>query len=375
VSQDEDQLSLFLTEVVPDDAGIQESFFPQPAVVSDRHEQQSLLDTNPDWAEHWRDMPSFNQQNLMPYQSVIVNFHNRADRQSFARLVDQNITERTASIWYPKAEISRSIDDVECYASSKMRYPVFIPSKGRADTCYTMQAFDRIGVDYTVFVEQQDFEAYSKASFCGTLHVLPHSDKGLVVTRNYIWDHAERLGVERFWTFDDNIRGFVRLVHNKKNNARDASMFCAIEDFCDKYENIVIAGCNYTFFAKRKQKIPAYVLNTRVYSNMLIKTDSGFRNEGFYNDDTDLCLRVLKAGLCTVQFNAFLIAKAQTMTVKGGMTPHYQGDGRAKMAQELADKHPDVVKITHKFQRTQHQVDYSHFKQALILKNLRRKMQ
>ncbi len=102
---------------------------------------------------------------------------------------------------------------------------------------------------------------------------------------------------------------------------------------------------------------------------MLIKTDAPFRNEGFYNDDTDLCLRVLKAGFCTVQFNAFLIYKAATMTVKGGMTPHYQDDGRYKMAKELADKHPDVVTITQKYGRYQHQVNYEPFKKnKLILK-------
>jgi GT2 family glycosyltransferase len=123
----------------------------------------------------------------------------------------------------------------------------------------------------------------------------------------------------------------------------------------------------YAFFAKRKQKIAPLILNTRVYSNMLIETqacdNSGklFRNEGFYNDDTDLCLRVLKNGLCTVQTNAFLIQKLATMTVKGGMTEHYLNDGRYKMARELYEKHPDVVTITRKFGRWQHQVDYRKF--------------
>ena len=74
---------------------------------------------------------------------------------------------------------------------------------------------------------------------------------------------------------------------------------------------------------------------------MLIKTDikdykgNPYRNEGFFNDDTDLCLRILKDGYCTILFNAFLIEKSVTMTVKGGLTPYYQGDGRYKMAKEL----------------------------------------
>jgi len=50
------------------------------------------------------------------------------------------------------------------------------------------------------------------------------------------------------------------------------------------------------------------------------------------------------------------------MTVKGGNTDIYQGDGRLKMAQELQQRHPDVTKITWKWGRWQHQVDYRPFK-------------
>jgi hypothetical protein len=120
-------------------------------------------------------------------------------------------------------------------------------------------------------------------------------------------------------------------------------------------------------FASRKTRVPPYTLNTRIYSNMFIETDyrdprgKPYRNEGFYNDDTDLCLRVLKDGGCTILFNAFLIFKATTMTIKGGMTSHYLGEGRRKMAEELAAKHPDVTTITRKWGRWQHHVDYSSF--------------
>jgi hypothetical protein len=56
------------------------------------------------------------------------------------------------------------------------------------------------------------------------------------------------------------------------------------------------------------------------------------------------------------------------MTVKGGMTPHYQDDGRLKMAQELQRRHPDVVKITRKWGRWQHHVDYRPFKANKLIK-------
>ena len=110
---------------------------------------------------------------------------------------------------------------------------------------------------------------------------------------------------------------------------------------------------------------------------MLLTTRARFsngkkiRNELFYNDDTDLCLRVLKDGLPTIQINAFLIDKAATMTVKGGMTDYYLSDecqGRYKFAQELQEAHPDVTQITKKFNRWHHQVDYKPFKRNKLIR-------
>ena len=71
--------------------------------------------------------------------------------------------------------------------------------------------------------------------------------------------------------------------------------------------------------------------------------------------------------------------KMREMTVKGGMTDHYQKnldggegkehDGRWRMAEELRKKHPDVTTIVWKWGRWQHQVDYSPFRHnKLILK-------
>jgi hypothetical protein len=78
-------------------------------------------------------------------------------------------------------------------------------------------------------------------------------------------------------------------------------------------------------------------------------------------------LRVLKDGDCTIQFNAFLAKKITTMKMKGGNTDELYCqdatfDGRLEMARSLQRQHPDVAKITRKWGRWQHQVDYRPFK-------------
>lgn len=253
------------------------------------------------------------------------------------------------------------------------RYPIFIPTKGRADSRMTIRMFDKLGAPYTIFVEAQEFDAYAEHVPTSRIRVLPHQNKGLTVTRNYIWDYAESIGLEKFWTFDDNITGLYRFNYNLKTPCADATVLAVAETFASRYENIGIVGLNYFMFVSRKAAgIPPYYLNTRVYSNMLIPTrlkdrkGVPFRNVTFYNDDTDLCLRVLKDGLCTVLFNAFLIFKQTTMTVSGGMTDYYeQTNKRLEFAEELQRAHPDVVRVVEKWGRWHHQVDYSGFKQQL----------
>ena len=254
------------------------------------------------------------------------------------------------------------------------KYPIYVPTKGRWESRLTIKALERIGVPYKAVIEEQEFDQYAAVIDSKNIIILPHRDKGLMVTRNWIWDHALESGTPYFWTIDDNVVEFWRWHNNKKLKVRSGSIFRAIEDFTERYENVPIAGMNYFMFIQQKYKDSPIRLNTRVYSNMLIQTNAKdpngkpYRNETFYNDDTDLCLRVLKDGYCTILFNAFLIEKSVTMTVKGGMTPFYEGDGRLKMAKELYEKHPDVTKITRKWGRWQHQVDYRPFKGNRLIK-------
>ena len=110
-------------------------------------------------------------------------------------------------------------------------------------------------------------------------------------------------------------------------------------------------------------------MNTRIYSCLLIQNDIPYRWRGRYNEDTDLCLRVLKDGNCTIQFNAFLQEKLQTQTLKGGNTEDfYSKEGTYPKSKMLEDLHPDVAKIVWKFNRWHHHVDYKVFKKNKLIK-------
>lgn len=252
-----------------------------------------------------------------------------------------------------------------------MRYPVYIISKGRPSSQLTARQLDMMGVDYRVCVEPQEYDDYAKYIHRDGLIRLPFGDlnQGSIPARNWVWQDALASGFDRHWILDDNIEGFNRLHQNRKYPVHTDAIFRAAEDFTDRYSNVGLSGFNYYSFCKATDRVPAYYLNTRIYSCILVNNHLPFRWRGKYNEDTDLSLRVLKSGLCTVLFNAFLCGKVTTMRMKGGNTDHVYNDGtnRKAFAESLVAQHPDCAKVTWKFNRWHHHVDYSMFKRNRLV--------
>lgn len=245
------------------------------------------------------------------------------------------------------------------------KYPVYIISKGRAKQRKTSKVLDKLGVPYRIVVEPQEYDEYAAVIDSTKILTLPSGNlgQGSIPARNWVWEHSISEGHERHWILDDNINGFCRYNNNTRTPVDSGTIFKVAEDFTDRYENVAMSGFQYRCFATDCRLRPAFIHNTRIYSCILIKNDLPHRWRGKYNEDTDLSLRILKDGYPTILFMAFLQDKAGTMTGKGGNTDElYKGDGRLEMAQSLVDQHPDVTKITQKWGRPQHLVNYKPFK-------------
>ena len=277
------------------------------------------------------------------------------------------------AVWYPyQADIQHR--KYVYRGGPNPEYPIYIISKGRWETPLTARALSKMGVPFTIVVEPKEAHEYRKQFAAerlqATVHIAPEnfSERGCgsVPVRNYVWDLAVKTGKARHWLLDDNIPAFYRMNRNLKIQVRTGAIFRAAEDFVDRYDNVPIAGFQSHQFAITKWQWPPYVLNQRVYSCTLIQNNLDLpegRFRGRYNEDTDWCIRVLKAGQCTVLFNAFQIHKVGTMTMKGGNTDElYAGNGRELMAESLELQHPDVVRVTRRWNRWQHSVNYKPFK-------------
>lgn len=258
------------------------------------------------------------------------------------------------------------------------KYPLYIPSKGRADSRLTSKALDEMNVPYRLVIEEQEYDVYAKEVDESKLLILDKKyqdeydtfddlgntkSKGPGAARNFIWEYSIKEGHAWHWVMDDNIKEFYRLNRNLKVPVSDGTLFKCMEVFVSRFTNIAMAGPNYFMFASRKTKMPPYVLNTRIYSCNFIRNDVPLRWRGRYNEDTDLSIRMMKEGWATVQFNAFLQGKVNTQVVKGGNSEaFYDEEGTKPKSQMQVDMHPDISEVVWKFNRWHHHVDYSGFK-------------
>lgn len=247
------------------------------------------------------------------------------------------------------------------------KYPIYVISKGRSNNCLTARELTKMNTHFFLVVEESEADYYrSNYPDCDIIIVDNFSDQGCgsIPVRNWVWQHSIDRGDFRHWILDDNLEAFNRLNRNEKYKVADGTVFECCEDFVDRYQNIGLAGMNYYSFCKTTDPVPAFYLNTRIYSCILIDNALAFRWRGKYNEDTDLSIRVLKSGLCTVLFNAFLCGKVTTMRMNGGNTEDVYGqtDNRREFAESLKKQHPDCVEVVWKFNRWHHKVDYRRFK-------------
>jgi len=269
----------------------------------------------------------------------------------------------------------------------KPQFPLYIPSKGRHEYMITSKALTAMGVQHNIVVEPQEVALYKAAvqkmglltnvieldmSYKGKYqlcdaHGLSKST-GSGPARNFIWDHSVSQGHKWHWIMDDNIKAFYRMTKNVRIETTSPSIWKAMEDFVLRYTNVAMAGPNYAMFAFGASAIPAFITNTRIYSCNLIRNDVPFRWRGRYNEDTIMSLDMLKAGWCTIQFNAFLQGKLRTQTIKGGNTDELYKHGTMDKSQMLVREHPDVAEVKFKFGRWHHHVDYTPFKKHKLIR-------
>jgi hypothetical protein len=262
---------------------------------------------------------------------------------------------------------------------SANRYPVYVPSRGRAK--YATRRTSTVGnlladdVAFKVVVVPSEVDSYARVVGDDRLLVLPDDDHVLLDARNFIRDHAEATGAARHWQLDDNIKEFRRLYRGRRIPCHCGVALRVCEDLSDRFENVGISGLAYQMFVPDDTPEP-FVRNVHVYSCTLVNHAMPYRWRLVYNDDTDLCLQALTSNeWTTLSVNAFMANKERTMVVKGGNTNSlYSEDGdedprhtrgRFEMARVLERAWPGIVAVRWRFGRAQHVINWKAFETPL----------
>jgi hypothetical protein len=340
---------------------------------------------------YWYDMPIFESDDKMNFPVVYLGFTSIQHRNEFtSKLGIDTLTDGKRYIHYPNKIITKN--KKQKYVITRKinpKYPVYIISKGRWKSRMTVKTLEEIGCPYKIVVEKQEYEKYADVIDKSKILILPQKFidvetrkfkiRSSIPARNFVWWHAVQSGAKKHWILDDNMRHFYRWNFSYKWVIDSGVLLKLIEDYVDRFDNILQAGMNYAMFVPSRSDPYPITFNTRIYSCILndhridkLVDTIRWKNMN-YNEDTDLSLRILKKGYSTCLFNAFLCGKAANLSVKGGnsQTQYTIGNNLNKpntanikaKSQALADEHPDVATVVKRFKRGwHHQVNYKPFK-------------
>jgi hypothetical protein len=220
-------------------------------------------------------------------------------------------------------------------------WPIFIPSKSRAETQRTGRLLAESGLAFEFVVEPQEAEHYASK---GRVMRLEENDRGLVYSRNSILTHCREAGIKWFWMLDDDISGFYR--SNGKKNSRATAKAALIEAqmILSGIPNLGQAALEYQQYAwssKSPIKLNGYC-DVAVCINTQRTMDLSFREAVTLKLDRDFTLQVLASGRMTARASQISFSAPQNGSNKGGLQSLYLKAGKeaasSRKMQELWGK-------------------------------------
>jgi len=228
------------------------------------------------------------------------------------------------------------------------RYPVYIPSRGRANASSTARILSASGVPFRVVVEPHEADAYLSAVGRERVLVLPWDNPpgtrdGAVRSRNWILEHAAAEGAERVWQLDDDVSAFMRRRNRKRETCPAAELLVGLEDLADSFTNVGMVAPAFQTFIWNGEDLPSYRVNRYMAGIMLMRTEP-YRFRAL-QDDLDMTLQVLSGGECTLLSYDFVFDTPTPGTGPGGASEMYAGEGRRLVVESVAELFPDLVEV------------------------------
>jgi hypothetical protein len=208
-----------------------------------------------------------------------------------------------------------------------MKYPIYIPSKGRANKCKTANMLLAQGIkNFFIVVEKDEYKDYCKNFDPKYILMLPKSNYGSVVpAKNLAMEHSIKNGFKYHWQLDDDISRVFEHKLGKKVHNDTNKIFTYIESLIKKYPNVKLFGIK-TSTSFLSQGGPEITHNTSLTCLMLVANmDLRFKFIPM-GGDIDYQLQILRKGYDILRLNNFAFDYPSPMKNAGGYTDIYKDD-------------------------------------------------
>lgn len=215
--------------------------------------------------------------------------------------------------------------------------PIFIPSKGRAETSATLKKFrssDALLEETFVVVEPQEVEAYQKNFPEFVYRVLPKSNQGGHYVRQFIIECARKEGLDWIWMSDDDMSHFGKYSIDEKPKRVPISVedvFREATEVLQAYPNLG-QGCldfpTISYFRCREGGQPKInqLVNTVCLFNIKELTERGinYRPHLRMEEDVDFAIQTVATGLTTVRLANYYFSTPPVGSNEGGYFDDYR---------------------------------------------------
>lgn len=235
----------------------------------------------------------------------------------------------------------------------KTKYPIFIPSKARADVKYspTIFSFKKEDIDFTIVIEPQDEIGYRMAFPHSNFLILPDNDRGIGFSRQYIRDYVKKLGTDFYWQIDDDMTGLFSVENGKTTRIPFLDGILKMEKILDERGGLDIVGLlapSNTFFAVREntpESVNCGKCVSFVLTNAKMKCDYDISLSPL--EDVTFEIETLMAGKKTISLNNIAFSGKpggfNTLKMIGGCANDYRTMKHNKSLDLLISKYPEIV--------------------------------
>jgi hypothetical protein len=230
-----------------------------------------------------------------------------------------------------------------------MRYPIYIPSKGRWENTRTVDLLEKNKItNYFVVVEKPEAEKYNvrpdgtNGIHAKKLLVIPPAKGSSAPARNFCLEHAKKNGHKKIWMLDDDITNIYMHYKGKKCIAVSVlDCFERLENFSERATKVKAVGMrtSASFLKDVKKDLQFNCSLTSIY---LLSVDT-FRFRGTMLVDMDYQLQILRAGYKTLRMENYAFTFITPTKITGGYYDIYTDDKKRLAAiKEFCKLNKDV---------------------------------